>query len=69
MSSRFYSFCVQIDQFTKLTLNQSYAFMSSNPNSFIRVHAPPFVAKYEIAANVTEYKRYFANERVIELKC
>jgi hypothetical protein len=65
MVSRFYSFCVQIDQFTKLSLNQSYAFMSTNPNSFIRIHAPPFVATYQPVGkgNATETRRFFYNER------
>lgn len=63
--SRFYSFCVQVDKFSKLSLNQSFAFMNENENSWIRVHAPPFVAVSQKIGNNTEDRRYFFNQRVI----
>lgn len=66
--SRFYSFCVQVDKFTKLTLNQSFPFMNENENSFIRVHAPPFVALSQIKnGNETENRRFFFHQRTKDL--
>eukprot|EP01080_Neovahlkampfia_damariscottae_P000911 gene911-9820_t len=58
-SSRFYSYCLQVDQYSKLVLNGTANFIRNKKNSYIKVHAPPAVASY-IGSNNSqiETKRY-----------